>query len=311
MGQPIQNWTPSRLVRQDGRVFVITGANSGIGFEAAKLLAAQGGRVIMACRNLEKSARVQADIQAVATGSGSVELVELDLASLSSVRRAAQEVAQYTDTIHALINNAGVLHPPGRQTTQDGFELQFGVNHLGHFLWSALLEGAVRKADGRIVAVSSSMHKAGHKRIRFEDLHWTRDYAPASAYAQSKLANALFALELNVRAEAAGQTRNAYICHPGYAATALLAEGPGAVARGLIGIGNAVFAQSAERGSWPTVLCAADQDAVAGAYYGPTRMGELRGPVGVCKLASQARDKEAAAKLWALSEEAVGHRWTA
>ena len=309
MADPIRNWTPDRLSRLDGRVYVVTGANSGIGFEAAKILAQQGGRVIMACRNLEAGARAQAELQKAVTGSGAAELVELDLASLASVRRAAEEVAGLTDEIHALINNAGVLHPPGRQTTQDGFELQFGVNHLGHFLWSALLEPQVAKAQGRVVAVSSSMHKAGHKRIRFEDPHWTRDYAPASAYAQSKLANALFAFELNRRAEAAGRAGHAFICHPGYAATALLNEGPGPLARGLIGIGNAFFAQSAERGAWPTVLCAADQGAVAGAYYGPTRMGELRGPVGECKLAPQARDTDAAAKLWTLSEEAVGHRW--
>jgi len=297
-------------VRQDGQVFVITGANSGIGFEAAKLLAGQGGRVIMACRDLKDGARARAEVEAAASGSGAAELVHIDLADLGSVRTAAAEIAGRTDRIDALINNAGVLHPPSRQTTQDGFEMQFGVNHLGHFLWAGLLADQVAAANGRIVCVSSSMHKSGQKRIRFEDPHWTSEYSPASAYAQSKLANALFALELNTRAEAAGRAASAYICHPGYASTGLLKEGPGPVVRGLVSIGNALLAQSAERGAWPTVLCAADKDAIAGAYYGPTRMGELRGPVGECNLAMHARDTDAAAQLWALSEEAVGHRWT-
>lgn len=309
MASAIHHWTPSRLVRQDGLTFVITGANSGIGFEAAKLLAAQGGHVILACRDMADGARAQAEVQSAATGSGGADLIHIDLASLTSVRAAATQVSERTGKIHALINNAGVLHPPGHQITEDGFEVQFGVNHLGHFLWTALLADRVDAAAGRIVCVSSSMHKSGLKRIRFEDPHWTSDYAPAPAYAQSKLANALFALELNARTKAAGRDENAYICHPGYASTGLLKEGPGPVVRGLVGIGNALFAQSAERGAWPTVLCAADQDAVAGAYYGPTRMGELRGPIGECKLADQARDAEAAAKLWTLSEEAVGHTW--
>lgn len=309
MANPIQQWTPSRLVRQDGQTFVITGANSGIGFEAAKLLIGQGGHVIMACRNMAAGAEAKAKIEAVASGSGSADLIQLDLASTASVRAGAEIIRGRTDKIDALVNNAGVLYPPGRQTTEDGFELQFGVNHLGHFLWSGLLSEQVAAANGRIVCVSSSMHKSGHKRIRFEDPHWTSDYGPGAAYAQSKLANALFALELNRRAEAQGRVANAYICHPGYASTSLLKEGPGAIVRGLVGIGDTLFAQSAERGAWPTVLCAADQDAVAGVYYGPTRMGELRGPVGECKLATQARDKDAAAKLWALSEELTGLSW--
>ena len=307
---PIKNWTPSRLVRKDGQTFVVTGANGGIGFEAAKILARQGGRIIMACRNMTAGAQAKAEVEAAATGSGSAELVQLDLASLASVRAAATQIAERADKIDALVNNAGVLHPPGRQETEDGFELQFGVNHLGHFLLTGLLAEQVAAADGRIVCVSSGMHKAGLKRIRFEDPHWTSDYGPASAYAQSKLANALFALQLNTRSMAAGREPKAYICHPGYAATGILKEGPRALARALIGLGNALLAQSAERGAWPTVLCAADAGAEAGRYYGPTGMGELRGAVGECKLAEQAKDAEAAAKLWALSEEAVGHRWT-
>ncbi|MEO9969342.1 MAG: oxidoreductase [Hyphomonadaceae bacterium] len=311
MANPIHHWTPSRLVRQDGQTFVVTGANSGIGFEAAKILVGQGGHVIMACRNMEAGAQAKAEIEAAASGGGSADLIELDLASLASVRTAAASVSERTDKIDALINNAGVLFPPGRQTTEDGFEMQFGVNHLGHFLWTGLLAQQVAAVDGRTVCVSSSMHKSGNKRIRFEDPHWTSDYSPATAYAQSKLANALFALELNQRAEAQGRTPNAYICHPGYASTSLLKKGPGAIVRGLVGIGDALFAQSAERGAWPTVLCAADQDAVAGAYYGPTRLGELRGPVGECKLAAHARDTDAAAKLWDLSEELTGFSWAA
>lgn len=309
MASKINHWTPTRLARQDGRAFVITGANSGIGFEAAKILANHGGRVILLCRNAVKAKAAVSDIASSVTGSGTVEAVQMDLSDMASIRAGAEEIATLAPKIDALVANAGVMAPPRRQVTRDDFEMQFGTNHLGHFLLCGLLLPNISAAEGRVVAVSSTMHKAGLKRIRFEDPHWQSGYNPGHAYSQSKLANALFVRELNNRMKSAGKSGCGYLCHPGYASTALQTKDTLGLVKGVMAFGNAVMAQSAERGSWPTVLAAAETEAVAGHYYGPTGLFELRGPVGTCKLASQARDDEAAAKLWSLSEDAVDHRW--
>jgi len=304
------NWMPTRLARQDGKTFVITGANSGIGFEAAKVLAGQGGNIVLACRDMARASKAVEAIRSVASGDGGATAVQLNLGSLASVRGASAEIIQMAPQIDALICNAGIMAPPSRQLTDDGFEIQFGVNHLGHFLLAGLLVQNVAEAKGRFVSVSSTMHKAGLKRIRFEDPNWQSGYNPAAAYAQSKLANALFIREINNRMSKKGSEPCGYLCHPGYASTALQTKETKGFVKGLMTFGNSVMAQSAEKGGWPTVLAAADGEAVAGSYYGPTGMFELRGPIGECKLADQARDDEAAAKLWELSEELTGQSWT-
>lgn len=309
MASKINHWSPTRLARQDGKTFVITGANSGIGFEAAKLLAGAGGRILMLCRNPARATAAAETLKVAASGSGKVETLQLDLSDMASIRACAEAVKATAPRIDALINNAGVMMPPKRNNTADGFEMQFGVNHLGHFLLAGLLADTVEAADGRFVAVSSTMHKAGLRRIRFEDPHWERGYNATSAYAQSKLANALFMRELNNRARDAGKPERGFICHPGYAATELQTKETVGLVKRVMAVGNALTAQSAARGSWPTVLCASDTEAQPGNYYGPVAMFEMRGPVGECKLASQAKDDEAAAKLWALSEEATGFTW--
>lgn len=308
MASRISRWTPARLTRQDGKTFVITGANSGIGFEAAKLLAGQGGHVIMLCRDEKKAEAAAGKIRVAATGSGTAEIVLMDLANLASVRDAAEELTLTAPKIDALVNNAGAMAPPERLVTADGFELQFGINHLGHFLLNGLLAANVRAADGRFVVVSSTAHKV-IKRLNFDDLNWQKDYSASGAYAQSKLANALYALELNKRLQAAGEAPRGYICHPGYAATALQTKHTKGFTAQLMAFGNVAMAQSAARGSWPTALCATDTEVEAGKYYGPTGLFELWGSAGDCKLAPQAQDAEAAARLWTLSEGAVGHRW--
>lgn len=310
MSAKLQGWTPARLTRQDGKTFVITGANSGIGFEAAKILASQGGHIVLVCRNLQKAEAARATLMKYADGGGGASIVEMDLSDISSIRAGASAIAAAAPRIGALVSNAGIMAPPKRQETKDGFEMQFGVNHLGHFLLAGLLSEHVNAADGRFVSVSSTMHKAGIKRIRFEDPNWKSGYTATAAYAQSKLADALFVRELNNRLTAKGVPARGYICHPGYAATALQTKDTEGVVKNLMSLGNALSAQSAQKGSWPTALCAAGSEAVAGNYYGPTGMFELRGPVGDCKLAPQARDDTAAKKLWALSEELTGHRWT-
>lgn len=309
MDSPIRNWTPDRLTRLDGKRFVITGANSGIGFEAAKILVAKGGHVIMLCRDRPRAELARGQIEALISGGGKVDLVLMDLGLMASIREAADNVAARAPKIDGLILNAGIMAPPHRQETADGFEVQIGVNHLGHFLLAGLLSAQVSAAEGRFVSVSSTMHKHGAKVIRFEDLNWQTGYHPAQGYAQSKLANVFFIRELNRRLGASGREAAGFLAHPGYAATALQTKETRGAVKGLMKIGNALTAQSAARGSWPTVLAAADSEAEAGVYYGPTGAFELRGPVGVCKLAPHAIDDDGAAKLWAMSEEAVGHRW--
>lgn len=264
----------------------------------------------MACRDIGRAEAAAELVRAEAGGGGAASTVQMDLGSLASIRTGAEQIANQVEQIDGLVLNAGVLVPQGRTETQDGFEGQFGINHLGHFLLAGLLASKVEQAEGRFVSISSTMHKAGGKRIRFEDPNWKTEYKPAASYAQSKLANALFAREVNNRAAASGAKARAYICHPGYASTPLITKEVKGFASGVLRISNALSAQSPEKGSWPTVLCAAGSEAEPGKYYGPTGMFELRGPVGECKLAPHAQDDDAAAKLWTLSEELTGHSWT-
>lgn len=300
----IANWTPDRLPSLKGKTFAITGANSGIGYGAAWRLAEAGADLVLLCRSRERGEGARAELEAV--GEGAARLILVDLASLASVRRAAPDLSAVR--LDGLILNAGIMAPPKRKTTEDGFELQFGVNHLGHFLLAALVFPAL-KPGGRIVAVSSNMHKAGLKRIRFEDPHWTSGYKPMAGYAQSKLANALFIRELNTRLVAKGRAAAGYLCHPGYAATEIQNSEAGPFMRAIMNASERFMAQSADKGGWPTVLAAADPQAEPGTFYGPTGLFDLSGPVGVCQLAPQARNDIAAKKLWALSETATGHRW--
>jgi len=300
-----RDWTPDRLPDLTGKVYLITGGNSGIGLEAAKMLAAAGGDIVIACRNPQKAQQAMAEIDAA--GPGSVESVTLDLASLASVRSAAQEIHERWDRLDALINNAGIMQTPAT-TTEDGFELQLGTNHLGHFLLAGLLFDLVEKAAGRIVVVSSIAHKLG--RIDFDDLMVTRRYTPTRAYTQSKLANLMFALELDRRLRAAGSPVTCIACHPGYSNTQLQSTGPKGVMNALYKVLNPLVSQPAYNGAIPTVLAAAGEEALPGAYYGPQSMGDTRGRVSDARVAGRARSEEAAARLWRESEKLVGYEWT-
>jgi NAD(P)-dependent dehydrogenase (short-subunit alcohol dehydrogenase family) len=306
----IRNWTPERLADQSGKTFVVTGANSGIGFKASKRLVEAGANLIMLCRNENKANAAAQELRQSASGSNSVETIQMDLASLSSVRAAAAAVLETAPRIDALINNAGIMFPPRRTATEEGFELQFGVNHLGHFLLTGLLKDRVIDSEGRFVTVSSLAHKVGLRRIRFKDPNWEQGYQAALAYGQSKFANAMFGFELNRRLEAAGHASRSFICHPGYSATNLQSTGPGRFATLMMAPANLILAQSADRGGWPILLSATDPDAEGGAYYGPRQFREMRGAVGACKMIEPAQDKAAAAKLWALSEQAVDLSWS-
>jgi NAD(P)-dependent dehydrogenase (short-subunit alcohol dehydrogenase family) len=298
------DWTPDRLPDLGGKQYLITGGNSGIGLEAAKMLGAAGANVAIACRNIEKAEHEVGHIAAVSKGL--TEFLHLDLADLASVRKAASEVKERFNGIDGLVNNAGIMQTP-QSVTKDGFELQFGTNHLGHFLWTGLLLDLIEAAAGRVVVVASIAHRMG--RIHFDELMLRDNYDPTVAYCQSKLANLLFAFELDRRLHSAGSPAQCIACHPGYSATNLQSTGPTGFFRALYGFSNPLFAQSAYRGAIPAVLAAAGTEAQAGAYYGPQSFGGMRGRISDAVVAPKALDEEAAARLWRDSEELVGYRW--
>ena len=276
---------------QTGRTAIVTGANSGIGRAAATALAAHGAHVVLAVRNLEKGRA------AAATMSGSTEVRQLDLASLESVRAFA---SAWDAPIDLLINNAGIMIPPLSRTA-DGFELQFGTNHLGHFALTNLLLAHV---TDRVVTVSSVAHRQGA--INFDDLNWERrSYRRWPAYGQSKLANLLFTLELQQRLSEAGSPVEATAAHPGYARTNLQSHSGHLITGLVMQIGNRAFAQSEEAGALPT-LFAAVADIPGGSFAGPSRMGGQRGPAQLCGRSRAAFDGDVARRLWDVSEKLTG-----
>lgn len=300
-------WTTAEMPSQAGRLAIVTGANAGLGFETALALAAAGAEVILAARNPDKG---EAAVRRILGRhhAARVRLELVDLASLASVREFAVRIRERHDRLDLLINNAGVMMPPRRETTQDGFELQFGVNYLAHFALTAQLLPALREAPAaRVVNLSSGAHHTGA--IDFDDLQWERrPYRPWPAYSQSKLAMLLFSLELQRRSDAAGWGLASIGAHPGFARTELIANGPGAdslMAR-LSGVLGFVISQSAADGALPTLYAATSPQAEGGRYYGPSRMFEMKGPPKRARVASQARDVAAAARLWQVSGRLTG-----
>lgn len=308
MMRAAEDWTRDHVPDLTGRVMLITGANSGIGYEAARLLAGRGAAVTLACRNLQRGHEALSRVRAQAPDA-SIELLEVDLGDLDSVRAAAERWRGSHERLDALINNAGVMAPPLRRTT-DGFELQFGVNHLGHFALTGRLLDALLAADRpRVVTVSSGAHRMGS--IAFDDLNWThRRYTPFGAYAQSKLANLLFTFELQRRSASAGSDLNALAAHPGYAATELQARGPqmrgSAITERLSRLANRVFAQSADQGALPTVAAATLPNAEGADYWGPNGRFGVRGLPARGPVSASATDMVAAAQLWDRSEQLTG-----
>ncbi|MEM9015355.1 MAG: oxidoreductase [Pseudomonadota bacterium] len=301
----VSKWTPERLTDLTGQRFLITGGNSGIGFEAAKRLAERNADIVIGARNASKGETACAAIAPL--GAGRTELLQIDLADMASIRAAANEAKTRFGELSALINNAGIMQTP-KQQTKDGFEMQLGTNHLGHFLWTALMIGQVNQNEGRVVTVASVAHKYG--KIHFDDLMLDASYDPSTAYCQSKLANLLFAQELHRRLEKSGSAIKSVGCHPGYSSTELQSTGPTGFLNGIYKLTNSLLAQSSELGAYPTVLAAAGDEAVSGAYYGPTGIMDLRGPVGDSDVAPRALDEEVAQRLWTVSEELVGEKFT-
>jgi len=292
------SWTEKDLPDLSGTTAVVTGSNSGIGFHTAKHLAGHGARVVLACRNTDSARDAAAKIH------GSTEVAELDLASLESVRRFAEGLEGPVDI---LVNNAGVMTPPRYRETEDGFELQYGTNHLGHVALTArLLPHLLEAPSPRVVAVASIAHHAGNDSVLEGNPEAT--YRPNPAYGNTKLANILFARELQRRAAAAGSRLTATAAHPGVAATHLIAsrDGMGAIApvRWTAPIWTKVIFQSALAGARPVMYAATAAE--PGSYSGSTRFGEWRGPVGPAKLSRWASDDALAAKLWDKSLDEAG-----
>jgi NAD(P)-dependent dehydrogenase (short-subunit alcohol dehydrogenase family) len=294
----MKTWTFDDIPDQTGRTAIVTGANTGIGLETARMLALKGAAVVLACRNPEKGKAAIARIEAEKP-SGSATLAALDLSDLDSVAAFAEAFAAKHERLDLLINNAGVMVPPLSRTKQ-GFELQFGTNHLGHFaLAGRLLPLVQRTASARVVVVSSTAQSFGH--IDFDDLQWeSRSYVPFRAYGQSKLANQLFVLELSRRLAAAGSDVRATASHPGWTATDLQRTS------GAIQFFNPIFAMKPADGALPTLRAATDPAAENGSYWGPARFFELSGPPVPARIPGHAQDAAVAKRLWEVSEKLTG-----
>jgi NAD(P)-dependent dehydrogenase (short-subunit alcohol dehydrogenase family) len=297
-------WTPAEIPDQSGRVAVVTGSNSGLGLVTARELARAGATVVLAARQ-GKAAGAESEIRSAA-GDAQLDPRELDLADLDSVRAFAAEVGDAHPRIDLLVNNAGVMMPP-RSTTADGFELQLGTNHLGHFALTGLMLDRLGGDDPRVVTVSSIEHKPG--RLDFDDLQSERSYHPRRAYQQSKLANASFGLELHRRLHAAGSPVKSVLAHPGYSDTNLQRTGPTGLMRAVLEIGNRVMAQNAEKGALPQLYAATMPDVQGGEFIGPDGFQELRGNPTTVRATRRAQDEEAARRLWEVSEELTGVRY--
>ncbi len=291
------DWTEQHIPDQQGRVAVVTGANTGLGFETARMLAARGAAVVLAVRDVEKGRR------AADRMTGDVSVQALDLTSLDSIRSAAADLRADHPRIDLLINNAGVMYTPKR-TTADGFELQFGTNHLGHFALTGLLLDRLLPVPGsRVVTVSSTGHRI-RAAIHFDDLQWERSYSRVGAYGQAKLANLLFTYELQRRLATHGTTV-ALAAHPGMSNTELVRNAPTAVRVPVTWLAP-LITQPAGMGALPTLRAATDPAALGGQYYGPGGRGELRGYPKPVLSSPDSHDQAVQQRLWTVSEELTG-----
>jgi NAD(P)-dependent dehydrogenase (short-subunit alcohol dehydrogenase family) len=297
-------WTAADVPDQSGRVAIVTGANSGLGYDTAAVLAEKGARVVLAVRNLDKGAQA-ADRIKKASPTATVELQQLDLTSLDSVRKAADELRAAYPRIDLLINNAGVMYVPSRETTKDGFEMQFGTNHLGHFALTGLLLDNILPVEGsRVVTVSSVGHRI-LARIHFEDPQFERKYNRIEAYGQSKLANLLFTYDLQRRLKTKGAPTVALAAHPGFSDTELMRHLPGVIPDFVW----RPFTQPADMGALPTLRAATDAAAQGGQYYGPDGLGETRGNPKVVASSAQSHNEDIQRRLWTMSEELTGVKY--
>lgn len=298
----MKNWTTINIPQRNDGLAVITGSTEGVGFEDALALSSAGWNVIMMGRNAEKGTESIAKIHKI-NPKAKVIFEKIDLADLSSIKSFALRMASRGQAINLLINNAGVMTPPKRLETADGFELQFGTNHIGHFALTAQLLPLLRKSPvARVVTVSSIANREGI--INFDDLQSKSSYAPGKAYSQAKLANLMFALELQRQSEKHGWGIVSMAAHPGVSRTNLLITGAGRwSAAGMARTFLPFLFQPQAQGALPTLFAATSPEAKGGSYYGPDKMGETRGFPIIAKIPSQAEDLNVAAKLWEISQK--------
>jgi NAD(P)-dependent dehydrogenase (short-subunit alcohol dehydrogenase family) len=296
-------WMAADVPDQTGRVAIVTGSNTGLGYETALVLAARGARVVLAVRDTDKGKAAAARIVG-SSPHADVAVQPLDVGSLQSVRTAAEELRAGYPRIDLLINNAGVMYPP-KQTTKDGFELQFGTNHLGHFALTGLLLDHLLPVEGsRVVVVGSIAHRI-QAAIHFDDLQWERSYNRVAAYGQSKLANLMFCYELQRRLSARGAPTTAVAAHPGLSNTELMRHVPGS---GLPGYNQlaGLLTNSPAVGALATLRAATDPQATGGQYYGPDGFYGLRGHPKLVSSSAQSHDEDIQRRLWTVSEELTG-----
>ena len=306
-----KGWTPEALGSLLGKTYVITGASSGTGFEAARILLEKGARVIMLNRNPAKSEEIARELRQRVGESSDVQWIQMDLSDLSSVRRAAAELLACAPRIDALLCNAAVAQVPKQVFTTDGFESHLGTNHYGHFALQAALFERIEDSQGRIVVMSSLGYKMGLKTIQFDDMNWDRNYHQNKTYCHSKLAQMMAAYELQDRIKAAGKQTKVYVCHPGASRTSLIETNANAVSRVMFSVMALLpIVQSAERGAYPMILCATQEGLEERAFYGPTGFMETTGPVGRGALQPYAVEKPVMARLWSVSEAAIGEAWS-
>jgi hypothetical protein len=300
-------WTANDIPDLSGKTMIVTGGNSGIGYEAAQELARKGAQVVLACRSLDKAREAALRIKGIYPNAA-VDLMALDLTSLTSVRAFAPAFLEKYPELHVLCNNAGVMALPYRKTA-DGFEMQFGTNHLGHFaLTGLLLERLLSTPQSRVVNVSSTAHRIG--RMSFDDLNSEKSYGKWRAYGQSKLANLLFTYELQRKLVAAKAETISIACHPGYAATNLQAAGPrmegSSLMESITDLGNRLLAQSAAMGALPTLYAATADGVRGGDYIGPDGFFENTGYPKKTQSNARSHDRADAARLWGISEKLTG-----
>ncbi len=301
-----KGWTPDRIQNLKGKTFVITGTTSGTGQEAARILLSKGAKVVMLNRNSKKSEATIETLKQDIQHHVDVTHFVMDLGDQASVKKAAEEVLQSITRIDALICNAAIAQVPKRKTTAEGWESQMGVNYFGHFTLQALLFPLIEKSNGRIVTVGSMGYNMGLKTIKFDNLNWEKDYTPNNAYSQSKLAQIMSIYALQDKLNAAGKNSvKAYACHPGASRTSLIKTSASPLMRFIFTL-MTPLTQSAEKGAYPQLMCATEEDLDQTGFYGPTGRSNWVGPVGAHKIEPHAKDKEIANRLWTLSEQETG-----
>jgi NAD(P)-dependent dehydrogenase (short-subunit alcohol dehydrogenase family) len=307
-----KGWTPERLGSLKGKTYIITGTTSGTGYEAARILLSKGAKVVMLNRNPKKSDDTIAVLKQKLGNNIDVSFIGMDLAEQASVKNAAEEVLQKVTRIDALMCNGAIAQVPTQKFTVDGWESQMGVNHYGHFTLQALLYPLIEKSKGRIVTVGSMGYDMGIKTINFNDLNWDKGYNANTAYSQSKLAQIMSIYELQDRLEKAGKTHvKAYACHPGSSRTSLIKTSGSLMMRIIFGLMKlSPLTQSAEKGAYPELMCATEENLDQKGFYGPTGRSNWTGPVGEHELEPHAKDKAVAKRLWDLSEKETGITWS-